>query len=205
MKDGHRRGTIGRGQPLKAPKGPCNLLKGWWPGAESNRRHADFQSAALPTELPGQKANGHSSIVVPGGQSSTRCCELPNAGWPWVVAHPGLPQIRTCAINASGSSRYGFATRARRPGTASVAEAGTVSAEARNGPSSCEPCSSGDPATFARPGPPRIEAFPGRGSFRGCRSRHHVPGAALRGTHAARRSEGADSVDTISRCDALSW
>ena len=26
----------------------------WWPGTESNRRHADFQSAALPTELPGR-------------------------------------------------------------------------------------------------------------------------------------------------------
>jgi hypothetical protein len=27
----------------------------WWcPGTELNRRHADFQSAALPTELPGQ-------------------------------------------------------------------------------------------------------------------------------------------------------
>src|SRR6266480_247409 len=25
-----------------------------WPGAELNRRHADFQSAALPTELPGR-------------------------------------------------------------------------------------------------------------------------------------------------------
>jgi hypothetical protein len=25
-----------------------------WPGAESNRRHHDFQSCALPTELPGQ-------------------------------------------------------------------------------------------------------------------------------------------------------
>ena len=25
----------------------------WWPGTGSNRRHADFQSAALPTELPG--------------------------------------------------------------------------------------------------------------------------------------------------------
>src|SRR3989344_980119 len=28
-------------------------LKKWWPGSESNQRHADFQSAALPTELPG--------------------------------------------------------------------------------------------------------------------------------------------------------
>src|SRR5438034_2451723 len=29
---------------------------GEWPGAESNCRHADFQSAALPTELPGRAA-----------------------------------------------------------------------------------------------------------------------------------------------------
>src|ERR1700733_4081508 len=28
----------------------------WCPGAELNHRHADFQSAALPTELPGQTA-----------------------------------------------------------------------------------------------------------------------------------------------------
>ena len=26
----------------------------WWPGTESNCRHKDFQSSALPTELPGQ-------------------------------------------------------------------------------------------------------------------------------------------------------
>jgi hypothetical protein len=26
----------------------------WCPGAESNHRHEDFQSSALPTELPGQ-------------------------------------------------------------------------------------------------------------------------------------------------------
>jgi hypothetical protein len=26
----------------------------WWLGAELNRRHKDFQSSALPTELPSQ-------------------------------------------------------------------------------------------------------------------------------------------------------
>ncbi len=37
----------------------CNRLcvfrnKKWWPGTESNCRHRDFQSPALPTELPGR-------------------------------------------------------------------------------------------------------------------------------------------------------
>ena len=32
-------------------------------------------------------------------------------GSPRAVAHPGLPRIRTCAINASGSSDHGFAAR----------------------------------------------------------------------------------------------
>ncbi len=26
----------------------------WWPGVELNHRHEDFQSSALPTELPGR-------------------------------------------------------------------------------------------------------------------------------------------------------
>ena len=36
-------------------KAPVNrsLWNSWCPGAESNRRHEDFQSSALPTELPG--------------------------------------------------------------------------------------------------------------------------------------------------------
>ena len=36
-----------------------------WLGPESNRRHADFQSAALPTELPSLFANetGFSSVL----------------------------------------------------------------------------------------------------------------------------------------------
>jgi hypothetical protein len=29
-------------------------IQEWWLGAELNRRHKDFQSSALPTELPSQ-------------------------------------------------------------------------------------------------------------------------------------------------------
>ena len=31
------------------------LQRSWWEGTESNRRHEDFQSSALPTELPSHK------------------------------------------------------------------------------------------------------------------------------------------------------
>src|SRR6266850_2283901 len=44
----------------------ANCLWYKWPGAESNCRHADFQSAALPTELPGralQQKNLAGSLV----------------------------------------------------------------------------------------------------------------------------------------------
>ena len=31
----------------------------WCPGADLNHRHEDFQSTALPTELPGRCINAH--------------------------------------------------------------------------------------------------------------------------------------------------
>src|SRR5579884_1541715 len=40
------------GQYLASPREQA-FDSGWWPGTESNRRHGDFQSPALPTELPG--------------------------------------------------------------------------------------------------------------------------------------------------------
>ena len=35
-------------------EGLCYWCLKWWLGAELNRRHKDFQSSALPTELPSQ-------------------------------------------------------------------------------------------------------------------------------------------------------
>jgi hypothetical protein len=36
----------------------------WWPERESNLRHADFQSAALPTELSGQREIAYNYLQV---------------------------------------------------------------------------------------------------------------------------------------------
>ena len=45
------------GRPVRSPPcaSPANR-SAQWPGAESNCRHHDFQSCALPTELPGRTA-----------------------------------------------------------------------------------------------------------------------------------------------------
>ena len=38
-------------------------IEGWWPGPESNQRHRDFQSRALPTELPGRREKSEGSVA----------------------------------------------------------------------------------------------------------------------------------------------
>jgi hypothetical protein len=58
----------------------------WWPGTELNRRHKDFQSSALPTELPGRCAESFAAynpvlqsvafyLVRQDGPSIAECCE----------------------------------------------------------------------------------------------------------------------------------
>ena len=43
-------------------------------------------------------------------QSEAEGRAIARTGWPRAVSRPGLPQTRTCAINAFGSSSYPFAT-----------------------------------------------------------------------------------------------
>src|SRR5437867_1072713 len=60
---------------------------GWWPGTELNRRHADFQSAALPTELPGPRQTPIQSRGPKGRQrwslsvSARLACTLSTRDW----------------------------------------------------------------------------------------------------------------------------
>ena len=42
-----------------------SIEKRWCPGADLNHRHTDFQSAALPTELPGRP--GREPLPPAGG------------------------------------------------------------------------------------------------------------------------------------------
>ena len=70
----------------------------WWPGSESNQRHADFQSAALPTELPGHRGPGRS-----------------RGSWRWLRRHaPERARIRAGArqeVKENERSRAKFGPR----------------------------------------------------------------------------------------------
>jgi len=47
----------GLAHQIKSPDKKSGLFI-WWAGTESNRRHEDFQSSALPTELPARPKRG---------------------------------------------------------------------------------------------------------------------------------------------------
>src|SRR5262245_50090522 len=48
---------------LKITSYPCFAPIKWCPGTELNRRHEDFQSSALPTELPGHERHYKSELI----------------------------------------------------------------------------------------------------------------------------------------------
>jgi hypothetical protein len=51
----------------------------WWPRPESNRRHTDFQSVALPTELPGRKLVGEPGFEPRLAESESAGLPLPHS------------------------------------------------------------------------------------------------------------------------------
>ena len=55
------------GHLQKLCKCPFIRVLKWWDGTESNRRHEDFQSSALPTELPSQ----HNFLSIKKAKANT--------------------------------------------------------------------------------------------------------------------------------------
>src|SRR5437773_8547358 len=56
---------------------------GWWPRPESNQRHTDFQSAALPTELLGRAgASGNRSARKGSADYKGKVLTPPRSGVP---------------------------------------------------------------------------------------------------------------------------
>src|SRR5579859_4451887 len=87
----------------------------WWLGAELNRRHKDFQSSALPTELPSR----HAKIIPPpgaprqelresrriegdmwrlNGRAKDRCPKNCTWAWPWL----GRSAARSARVSRQG-------------------------------------------------------------------------------------------------------
>src|SRR5207237_4507602 len=55
-------GTVPVGRPLTRTVAIPRYTKNWWAGTGLNRRHQDFQSCALPTELPAHHTDSLKTI-----------------------------------------------------------------------------------------------------------------------------------------------
>ncbi len=104
---------------LRSPasgRGPENK---WCPGAESNHRHCDFQSHALPTELPGRQSRsaraGRESAARYRG-SIPRCLERRpgHAFTPIAARNRFLSTTPSRSGSTRGGSSAAISTRANR-------------------------------------------------------------------------------------------
>ena len=103
------RGVPRRQRKRLASLGERKPLFYWWPRAELNHRHKDFQSSALPTELLGHlNCNGRSivlpapagDLIIPAGSGAARTALLPP-----VLRGPAAPAgARYCPRNAVNSA-----------------------------------------------------------------------------------------------------
>jgi len=77
---------------IKKHIGACFLI--WWPGAESNHRHKDFQSSALPTELPGQASDYNSKNQHTFQKQQSACSNYSALRLPRVRSTPSCLSLR---------------------------------------------------------------------------------------------------------------
>src|SRR5215510_3802191 len=89
-------------EPAAWGPGRSGCQQGWWPGTELNRRHADFQSAALPTELPGQRQQ---PTIVAGGRAERQRAPPPGYTGPTAGHLEGDQDARSAAGEAAEGLR----------------------------------------------------------------------------------------------------
>src|SRR5918992_1728967 len=79
----------------------CAAARWQWPGAESNCRHTDFQSVALPTELPGRAHKSKKRLNFTQPAAEVAATRPRGHGHRWhTLAHPDQSALRragTCS------------------------------------------------------------------------------------------------------------
>src|SRR5256886_17021428 len=86
---------------------------GWWPRPESNQRHTDFQSAALPTELLGRAGASGNRSARKRSADYTRKVLLPPRSWCATEHSFARPSPREITTLRSEERRVGKECRSR--------------------------------------------------------------------------------------------
>jgi hypothetical protein len=90
---------------------------GWWLGAESNRRHEDFQSSALPTELPSRRfaIKARAFIMQQSSSRASAPLDSRNSDCPITPAGKGSSGMQEKRITLQRFDAFPSLTRACRP------------------------------------------------------------------------------------------
>src|SRR5204862_6042272 len=98
-RDGHEMGTPAVARKLRRA---ATTWKEWWAGRGLNPRHQDFQSCALPTELP---AHHEPSTIPEGLQRVKRARHVVRATSAMIASSPVTAASQAAASSVAKASR----------------------------------------------------------------------------------------------------